>query len=264
MKEIKTSEELHRILLDIAKTFHRICESHNIPYCMLGGTMLGAVRHKGFIPWDDDMDFGVPRKYFNGLQNILAKELPEKYDILTIRNSKALLIDIIKIHDKRTIIKELYKENLKEGIGVNIDIFPLDRTSMPSGAKKSKVIKWLMGLQKYRFLSTSQRPWYKKIIAYIIKFLFYPIDRLTIINFINTHLIDKEGAYIANHFGAWGDREIVVANVIEPSILYCFEDTNFYGVACPVDYLSSLYGNYMVLPSEDKRHLHIENVYWKG
>ena len=262
MKEIKTAKEIHGILLDIAKTFHRICESHAIPYYMLGGTMLGAVRHKGFIPWDDDMDFGVPRKYFKELQEILAKELPEKYGILTIKNSKALLIDIMKVHNKRTVMKELYKENVEEEFGINIDIFPLDRASEKGGLKANLII-CLKGLQQYRFLSINQRPWYKKIVACVIKTLFLPVTRLTIINFINTYLIEKEGAYIANHFGTWGKRETVAANVIGAPILYCFEDTEFYGVANPVDYLSSLCGDYMTLPPENKRHLHITDVFWR-
>lgn len=65
-------EELHAKLLDIAKVFHQICERHQIPYYMISGTMLGAVRHKDIIPWDDDMDFGVPREYFDELHAILV------------------------------------------------------------------------------------------------------------------------------------------------------------------------------------------------
>ena len=72
-------EEAHHILLDIAKAFTKVCDENNIPYYMLGGTMLGAVRHKGFIPWDDDMDFGVPREYYDLLINVLEKELPSPY-----------------------------------------------------------------------------------------------------------------------------------------------------------------------------------------
>ena len=64
MKKTISLPECHNILLNIAIDFHNTCAKHNIPYYMLGGTQLGAVRHKGFIPWDDDMDFGVPRMYF--------------------------------------------------------------------------------------------------------------------------------------------------------------------------------------------------------
>ena len=83
-------QECHQHLLQIALCFDIICTKHQIPYFMLGGTMLGAIRHKGFIPWDDDMDFGIPRPYFQKFIKIAQKELPDKYEILTRKNAKAL------------------------------------------------------------------------------------------------------------------------------------------------------------------------------
>ena len=70
-------DECHEHLLRIAECFDGICRRHGIPYFMLGGTMLGAVRHKGFIPWDDDMDFGIPRPYFNRFIETAREELPD-------------------------------------------------------------------------------------------------------------------------------------------------------------------------------------------
>ena len=77
MRQIRNVEEIHHILLNIAAAFHQICIKHDIPYCMLGGTMLGAVRHKGFIPWDDDMDFAVPREYYEKIIELLEQELQQ-------------------------------------------------------------------------------------------------------------------------------------------------------------------------------------------
>ena len=72
MKQITDIQTVQSILLDISKEFLRICTKYNIPYYMQGGTMLGAVRHKGFIPWDDDGDFGVSRDNFMLLKQILT------------------------------------------------------------------------------------------------------------------------------------------------------------------------------------------------
>ena len=69
-----TLEEIHKIDLKIAKEFIRICQKHNLTYYIIGGTFLGAIRHKGFIPWDDDMDIAMPRKDFNiFLKNIVIQ-----------------------------------------------------------------------------------------------------------------------------------------------------------------------------------------------
>lgn len=259
MREIKTIEELQAILMNIALEFHRICQKHNITYYMLGGTMLGAVRHEGFIPWDDDMDFGVSREYYEKLKDILNKELSHEYGILTVENTDALLIDIIKIQDKRTIIKEQYKENVKEDFGINIDIFPLDRTAIRKGCLKQKMLSFLLSIQSYRFLSIKSRPFTKKIIALSIKVVLFGLNKLSIINFVNKQYRINKGQYIANYC----DAEILPSEVMGIPKLYKFESTQFYGVENAHEYLNSLYGDYMQLPPEGKRHIHITGMYWK-
>ncbi len=262
MQEICDIKDLHGILLEIAKTFHRICVENNIPYTMLGGTMLGAVRHKGFIPWDDDMDFGVPRESFERLKCILSEKLPEKYGVLTMDNSPALLTDILKIHDKRTIIHELYKEYLTNDFGINIDVFPLDKVR-GLNRLKAKKIDFLISIEYYRFLSIKSRPFLKRILALTIKGFLFFLNRKTIINYINRHMIEKDGSFLANHYGAWGIKETVKSDCIFPNQLYDFENVKFYGVAQPDKYLTALYGDYMTLPPEDKRHIHIKGMYKK-
>lgn len=261
MKEINTTNELHEILLNLGKEFHKICTKNDIPYYMLGGTMLGAIRHKGFIPWDDDMDFGVPRKYYEKCIATLRDQLPTQYKLQTIDNSDSLLIDIIKISDERTIINEMYKENVQQEIGINIDIFPID--SMKTIGMKNHIIAFLVRLQNYIFLSHKSRPFVKKTIALFLKSIFFFLKKRSIINLINYHLLDYEGEYMTNIYGAWGIKETVKHEIMGHPTLYQFEDTQFYGVENYSSYLSSLYNDYMQLPPETKRHLHLKNVYWK-
>ncbi len=262
MKKLN-GEELHSVLLEIAKAFHDICERNKIPYFMLGGTMLGAVRHKGIIPWDDDMDFGVPREYFEKLKKTLREELPSNMEAMSVETSESIILDIIKIQDKRTLVRELFRENLEESFGVNVDVFPLDRTLYGNNTFRAKMAEVLKNIQQYRFLSLKSRPIHKKIAALIIKTLLFCIDRETIINIIRNNFADKQGGYIANYYGAWGRKEIIPHEIMEPAILYKFEDTNFYGVRNYDSYLTSLYGDYMMLPPEEKRHFHLTDVYWK-
>ena len=260
MKQITDVNELHEILLDIAKEFHGICTENGIPYYMLGGTMLGAIRHKGFIPWDDDMDFGVRREHFNRLKDVLRAKLDPRYKVLTFPDSDAMYYDFIKIVDTRTMLKELYKEHVTEN-GINIDIFPLDHATSKKG--NSKKIEHVLRLHSYRHLSIKPRPMVKKIIALAVKTVFFWWKKDTVIRYIDKHLIEKSGDYIANVYGAWGAKETVPKEVMGKPVLYAFENTEFYGVAMPDAYLKSLYGDYMQLPPAEKRHLHLVGAYWK-
>lgn len=261
MKQITDVKELHDILLGIGKEFHRICTENQIPYYMLGGTMLGAVRHKGFIPWDDDMDFGVPREHYERLKQVLAKQLSPTFKALTIENSDSLSFDYIKISDERTLINEFFKENTKESFGVNIDIFPLDKSLKKKSTEKTRLI--IQQICQYVWLSTKPRPLPKKVVAYVLKSLLFWCDKLMVRNFINKHFVQTYGDYISNIYGHWGIREIVKVCVMGIPQLYEFEDTQFYGVAKPDEYLKSLYNDYMQLPPPEKRQVHINCAFWK-
>ena len=119
-------QDCHQHLLQIAQCFDILCTKHQIPYFMLGGTMLGAIRHKGFIPWDDDMDFGIPRPYFQKFIEIAQIELPDKYEVLTRKNASAIKKGFIKIQLKgsKVIEKVFESENKDFYNGISIDIFP--------------------------------------------------------------------------------------------------------------------------------------------
>ena len=121
-------DAVHYHLLGIAKEFDRVCSTFGIPYYMAYGTMLGAIRHGGFIPWDDDMDFVVPIEYYHQLINCLEANLSYPYKCRTYKNSKAVIHCFIKIEDQRTIADNATIDlPTEEKIGINIDIFPLNR-----------------------------------------------------------------------------------------------------------------------------------------
>lgn len=131
-------EEVHNRVLAIAKEFDRICTFHGIPYYMIGGTMLGAIRHKGFIPWDDDMDFGVPIEHYQELIDILEKELAYPYRCCTYKNHPAVLFNYFKIEDLSTCIDDVAIDlPLHQKLGLNIDIFPLNTCTIGGKAEKT-------------------------------------------------------------------------------------------------------------------------------
>lgn len=257
MRQITDIKDIHGILLQIAKEFHNICVKHDIPYYMLGGTMLGAVRHKGFIPWDDDMDFGVPRKYIKKLLEVLRNELPAHLSVITPLDGYGVANEIIKITDNRTIVEEHGKEHIIKKMGLFIDIFPLDRSNNNWSFVSRNKLVWSMicanNLRCYPSDKVSHKL-LKVIIKLIPQDIYFNIIRL---------LLPNNGLYLSNYSGAWGKKETVEATCFGVQSLYTFEDTLLYGVELPDIYLRNLYGNYMQLPSIYNRHLHLKKTFWK-
>lgn len=263
MRKITSIKEVHSILISIAKEFHNICVRHNIPYYMLGGTMLGAVRHKGFIPWDDDMDFGIPREYYEQFTKYAIKELPEPYRIQTLDNSNYIIYGFNKITNTRTIISEFHKSNTNEKIGINIDIFPLDKIDCRIGLfSRYWFFRKLIKLQGILFIDAKNKSTLKKCMIYPLKSIL-TFKKNTIPSLINKQIYHNKskGNKIANIYGAWGVKEIINSEIMGTPQLYKFEDTELYGVADYDKYLKSLYNNYMQIPPENKRRIHSQDFY---
>ncbi len=255
--------QVHSILLQMAKEFHRICAKYNIPYYMLGGTMLGAVRHKGFIPWDDDMDFGIPREYYKKFCEVATCELSDRYKMLTVDNSAYAVLGIGKLSDSRTWLKEIFSVKTDEKLGVNIDIFPLDYTDENVGFfSVNKRMRLLFKFQKLLFMNSENRSFAKRILAKVCQSLFF-MKPTTIPRYIEKRMLCRniKPTMLANLFGAWAMKETVSIGIMGTPTLYKFEDTEFYGPQNEDAYLKQLYGDYMKLPPEDKRHIHTTEVY---
>lgn len=245
-------EEVHSHILEIGKCFHNILVKNHIPYYMLGGTMLGAIRHKGFIPWDDDMDFGIPRPYYAQALDCLDKELPSNMRVRRATNGETVY-DYSKIEDTNTLILE--EANPKAKNGVFIDIFPLDTCNSKWGiTSRNWWIKHIMGINiyKYHWPSLAKEQPFALVVRMFPKNVFLKLSY---------RMLFQKGDYFANYGGFWGPKEIVRKEIFGSPKLYAFADTEFYGVQNADAYLTTLYNNYMELPPKDKRHIHI--VYFK-
>jgi lipopolysaccharide cholinephosphotransferase len=115
-------------LLDILEEFIRICEKYNLKYCLDGGTMLGAVRHKGFIPWDDDIDVSLPRSDFNKFLEIAKNELNSKYFLQYGTTDSEHYQAYACIRDNQTSAIDMcwIRGGKRYSMGIGIDIFPFD------------------------------------------------------------------------------------------------------------------------------------------
>lgn len=258
--------ECHQILLQIAETFDRICKTHGIPYYMLGGTMLGAVRHTGFIPWDDDMDFGIPRPYFELFLSIAEKELPKELQIVSRQNSPAIKKGFIKVQLRGSRLFETVFGEQEETFynGIAIDIFPLDGadTFSFSGKRNIQMAFALQRLHEARFCTLDIRQGWKKTLTILLKKLPINDDKLAdhidrIIQKVDYNTSDKS----ANFYGHWRQREIIDKTIFGTPVDYKFGNLRLSGVQDYDSYLKSLYGNYMQLPPKEQQLVHAHQIY---
>lgn len=267
MKKISSMTELHEILLNLAKEFHRICVENNIPYYMLGGSMLGAIRHRGFIPWDDDMDFGIPRIYYHKFIEVCNQQLRLPYRFIYLSNSDYAILGIGKLMDERTVLKEVFSMKGDEEIGVNIDIFPLDKTNNNTSImSRNRLLRGLFKFQKILFVNSNDRPFIKRLLSRSIQILF-PLNKSTLLSYMEKialkHYSDNDSTMYFNVCGAWGFKELISTDIFGKPTLYKFEDIQLFGVENYDSYLARLYNNYMQLPPLEKQHIHSLNIYIK-
>lgn len=259
--------------LEIAKEVKRVCEENNIKYFLDSGTLLGAVRHKGFIPWDDDMDIGMLREEYNKFIKIAPQKLSDAYYLQTWDTDEYYANAFAKVRKKNTIYAEYNCRYSKVGNELYIDIFPYD--VYPDVSKKRKKQGKKVNLYRCTLLiKNGVYPWKAtggrlKNFGRFIKYLPYLISSLFMYkknikekylramymynNEDSEYLYEQAGSA---SYGKW----IVPRKCFEKYSELVFEDTSF---SCPVDselYLKSVYGDYMKLPPEEKR-MNRHNIY---
>ena len=258
MKELN---EMQTYMLDMIKWFHSFCQKNNIRYYVVGGTMLGAVRHKGFIPWDDDIDVGIPRKDYERLlsnKDIWLKE-EKRYEIESYRDgNKEFEYLYAKVYDTNTTLVDFSRCYIKRG--VFMDVFPLDGI----GSDKEDALRNYSHIQKRtNFLHTrackvrKSRKWYKNM-AIIASRLVpdFVLSNNKLIAKINNVCSERDFdsfPYVGNLLGMWGKKEIMPKSYFGTPTMYTFEDTEVYGPEDYDNYLTNVYKNWRQLPPIEKQ-----------
>lgn len=261
----ETLKHLHDLELMILKDFSKICEENNLKYYMYAGSLLGTIRHEGFIPWDDDLDVVMFRDDFEKFKKIFLASENSKYELLSNETQKDYFYFFAKLMIKGTRFEEEWISQLNFHMGINIDIFVLDDVSDNKYSRKYQILRSFL---YNRMLITSNLkldnlPFFSKLISHSL----YHI--LNLLNLNTSKILDKTmkflNRYSNKNFECVFD---ISANVDEYPLIYKksdfgdgvkvnFEDTQ---VTVPVNYdaiLKSLYGDYMELPPEDQRYNHM-------
>ena len=253
--------EIQESILDIYKQIKRICDKNNLPFYAIGGTCIGAVRHKGFIPWDDDMDIAVPIECWDEFWNCMKRELPSNYEIYTCNKIKHYRYIFNKIHNaKTTFIEEAevgYPDAYK---GIYVDVMPI--AGMP--AEQELRAKFINKIQMYAKLNFVRRYPFREMktpksrFAWILLHLLSPFLSYHYFSDKWLEMLKRYPLKKARYTGyTWWDsitnKLCFPIEYFETTIELPFEDST---ISCPVqskDYLSSQFGNYMELPPEDQR-----------
>lgn len=252
---------LRQIQLDMLNEFIRICEKENLRYFVVGGTALGAVRHKGFIPWDDDIDVAMPRKDYEKFMEVAQSYLPNHLFLQNFITDKEYINNFAKIRNSNTTFVESSCATIKMNHGIYLDVFPLDGFS-DNEIKgkiflfKDRILKIRIGNIHVKILKI-QRSTLKKILDIILKII-YPDFKKAVLK--REQLLKKypyeTSNIVANFCGAWGIKEIMPKEVFGNGIKGVFEGIEVILPEKYDEYLTRMYGNYMELPPVDKRIAH--------
>lgn len=256
-------KEMQVIELEILQKIHDLCQIHEITYYMSGGTLLGAVRHQGFIPWDDDIDIYMPRQDYNRFCEIALTELP---DYLALQNqvlTENYPYFFAKVIHKRTRLVEPiwpYTE-----MGVYVDIFPID--GLPANPLKRF---WLENKVRFLHRLKIMHMCANQGLLHSNSFIKHQLKRLLLLLTpdFSFDKLDKKmlrydfysAALVKNLSTNGKSREKVPMAYMGTPRLMAFEGRQFYGMAQAERYLTHFYGDYLQLPPKAERVSHHQHT----
>lgn len=234
-------------ILDILEVVDSICRRNNIPYWLASGTLIGAVRHGGFIPWDDDLDIEILHSDKKRFIEACLRELPEKYKLQCHATDPSYCLNILKIRDANSNIQEVKRWGGKEYPikykynGYFIDIFTVEKSVKP--------LLWISRIP-IRILSIAQYKW--NLPQTYLSFVYNVCESIYAVLRLISKIIPFK-SYCYHSYGSWFMSRRVKSEMI-PTTEITFENKKY---AAPNDYdayLKRIYGDYMQLPDSAQQH----------
>lgn len=267
MSNINERSKVQDIIWNIMKIIQVFLDENHIEYYMLGGTLLGAVRHKGFIPWDDDIDIGIPREQYEFFLENIEKTLPEYMEVNTFCNIKSHHYYFSRVVDTRHTLKRTGSAVEREE-DMWVDIFPLD--GMPNNFIIRKIHMALLLYTRAMYhiatfdkvnLKRPNRPLSERIIIKFIQITGFrkncdmykwldKIDRLL------KKYPYKESNWVVNFMGQYKFKEMFHKTHYGNGKMYDFEDSKMMGPEDANYVLTQMYGDYMTPPKDADKNAH--------
>ena len=265
-ENINLSKEQFELLrkkeLELLKCFISVCDTLGLRYFVVEGTLLGAVRHGGFIPWDDDIDVGMPRSDYERFLSEAEALLPEKYFLQSRKTEEEYLHCFAKLRNKKTVFRETASKNLNINHGIYIDIFPFDY--YPDSRVKAVLLDLNKLLVKYRVRERYYLPEDKKLtpanfarrlLVFASRLRFHSVEAA--LNYQDKRLPCKTKTNrLINHGSPWNNRERFPAEWASELTQLQFEGITVNVMKGYDRYLSNLYGDYHKLPPKEQQVPH--------
>ena len=264
MRKKVNKNEIKEIQLDILQSIHQFCVERNLRYSLAFGTLLGAIRHKGYIPWDDDLDIMMPRPDYERFVSEY-QGYQKHYVVQTYTNDKSYFLSLAKVYDNRT--EQII---FPTKTGVFVDVFPID--GLPNTEKEAeqyinKYCKFIFHNILYTCKNNAYRPGNKLFnsIKYIGKRVLYP-SRQKGIKKLDA-LINSWPYETSSHAGfvlvETGMQGYLNKEIFEHRVLVPFENKDYYAITGYDTFLKQRYGDYIQLPPDNERVPgHAAPVYW--
>lgn len=262
-----------QLQLKMMKMIHQVCIENNIEYYIIGGTLLGSVRHKGFIPWDIDIDIAMTRDNYQKFKIVAEKKLPQQLNYM----------DYTKCHNFRSphAIVEWVNSSVQHTSDMHIskiyiDIFPLDFAPnlIKHQKQQAKKIDFLKRIKASKILSQAEklnRNFFKCCCFRFFRILspFINIDKINILmqNIMQMYNTQENPEYLcsmASHYSYF--KQCMPKGIYGRPKLMPFCDTQFFGPEKPDEYLKRIYGDYMIIPSAEEQKkftLYFINAIWE-
>lgn len=269
-KQMLNKEEIKEVLLGIMDNIDLFCRENNIEYFLCYGTLIGALRHKGFIPWDDDIDIMMKRDDYERFCQLYSQTEHGHYHLMDKSVNKRWVKPFAKVYDDRTKIDPTWLQDSYPKVGVSVDVFPLD--AVATDKDKRKVVKKQKNMKMLLDLRVSVPKPSETKLRYIIKRILYRFIVVLPVSFFVNRMEklaracgDDNSQHMGNVAFPFDDeKEVMAIEIFNGSIEGEFEGRNYMIPKQYDAYLRHIFGDYMQLPPEEDRvnHQEKEASYW--